>query len=198
MEVKYQRLGKKTFLLFILEKSRFFFLFLIIAIIFLLVATFAGKPLSLFYSKTISSFLKSSYSINFTYIFKLISTGSFIISLMVLLIGVLISWLLYINYVFFLDEDALKIKRGILNKEEISIPYQRIQNINIDRSIPYRILKLSRLIILTAGHEDEDVGEPEKESEGILPALDYKIAIKIQEELLKRSSVEKVVIAKTE
>jgi uncharacterized membrane protein YdbT with pleckstrin-like domain len=194
MEPNYQCLGKKTLLLFILEKSKIFFLFLLIAVIFLLLSIFAGKPLYSFYNQNISSLLKSNYSINFTYIFRLISLGSFIASLIALGIEILISWLLYINYRFALDENALKIKRGVINKEEVSIPYQRIQNIDIDRSIPYRVLRLGRLIILTAGEEEQN--EPKAESEGILPALDYRFALKLQEELLRRSSIEKVVMEK--
>jgi hypothetical protein len=52
------------------------------------------------------------------------------------------------------------------------------------------MLGMSRIVILTAGHEDEP--HPEGESEGILPGLDKDFAEALQAELLKRTNVEKV------
>jgi len=47
-------------------------------------------------------------------------------------------------------------------------------------------------VILTAGHEDnEDKNQPE--SEGVLPAMDKDLAVELQEELLKRADVQKVI-----
>jgi putative membrane protein len=106
------------------------------------------------------------------------------------LIALLISWLIYRNYTFCLEDDALKIRRGVITKEEIAIPYRQIQDINIERSLDYQALGMSRIVILTAGHEDEP--HPEGEAEGILPGLDKDFAEALQTELLKRTSVERV------
>jgi uncharacterized membrane protein YdbT with pleckstrin-like domain len=102
----------------------------------------------------------------------------------------LISWLIYINYKFCLAEDSLKIKRGILNKEEVAIPYRQIQDVDLKRDLSFQILGLSRLQILTAGHEDDK--SEDDDSEGILPALDKDLAEWLQAQLLQRANVQKV------
>jgi putative membrane protein len=108
----------------------------------------------------------------------------------VLAISLFVAWLIYSRYKFCLSEDSLKIKRGVLNKEEVSIPYRQIQDVDIKRDISFQMMGLSRIVILTAGHEDEKPGEDD--SEGILPALDKDLAEWLQTELLKRANVQKV------
>ncbi len=75
-------------------------------------------------------------------------------------------------------------------KIETSIPYRQIQNIDIQRDLAYQAFNLSRLVILTAGHDDEKPGDDQ--SEGILPALDKDLAEWLQTELLTRANVQKV------
>ncbi|MCX6722613.1 MAG: PH domain-containing protein, partial [Candidatus Staskawiczbacteria bacterium] len=105
----------------------------------------------------------------------------------------------YTNYVFLMTENYFKIKRGIFSKTENAIPYRQIQNIDIERSFIFQLLGLSRLVILTAGHEDEkpkgaSIGFDE--SEGIIPAIDQKLAEMLQTELLKRADVQRVIETK--
>ena len=88
-------------------------------------------------------------------------------------------------------DDSFKIKRGILNKTENAIPYRQIQNVDIERNFTFQMLGLSRLIILTAGHEDEK-SQGKDEAEGVISAVDQKIASWLQTELLKRADVQKV------
>lgn len=102
-----------------------------------------------------------------------------------------IAWLIYTHYKFLLGEDSLKIKRGILTKEEVAIPYRQIQDVDIERDLSFQALGLSRIVILTAGHDDEKTMDDK--SEGILPALDKDLAEWLQAELLKRANVQKVV-----
>lgn len=107
----------------------------------------------------------------------------------VFLVTAFVGWLVYVNYKFCLGDNALKIKRGIFNKEEIAVPYRQIQDATIERDLSYQMFGLSRLTILTAGHEE--AGET-GEAEGILPALDKDVAEKIRDELLRRANVERV------
>ena len=93
-----------------------------------------------------------------------------------------------------LDDDALKVRHGIFSREEIAIPYRQIQDVDIDEDITDRIWGVCRLVILTAGHEDEP--RPEGESEGILPVIDKTLAQQLQAELLRRTDVQRVVEAK--
>jgi len=119
--------------------------------------------------------------------------GCFLLFAIFFLLSFFIAWLIYVNYRFCLGEDSLKIRRGILNKEEIAIPYRQIQDVDIDRDLSFRMIGVSRIVILTAGHEDEKPSVESGESEGVLPALDKDLAEWMQSELLKRANVQKVV-----
>jgi len=170
----YEYLGKKTLWIFILNGSvPAFVVLLISAILF-----FAGGKVG---QVDIFNILVLNL-IN-------ISLFGFALFFVVLAITVFIGWLIYANYRFFLDDDSLKIKRGVFNKEEIAIPYRQIQDVAIERDLSYQIWGLSRLVILTAGHEDVKGGG---ESEGILPSLDKDVAERLQEELLRRADIQKV------
>ena len=93
-----------------------------------------------------------------------------------------------------MSEDSFKIKRGIFNKVEDAIPYRQVQDVDIERSLLFLILGLSRVIILTAGHEDEKDTAGD-ESEGVIPAVDKSLAEWLQTELLKRADIQKTVQA---
>ena len=173
MEPNYQYLGKKTLFLLILKRSSLFFLFLVVSIAFFMIAQKLEGNLSMIFGK--------------------ISFYLFLAALAFLIIAIFSACLVYINYRFLLDENAFKVRRGILHKDEVAIPYRQIQNVNIKRSFFDQIIGLSKLVILTAGREDKD----EKiwsESEGILPSLDKNIAREIQEVVLKRANIEQVVM----
>jgi uncharacterized membrane protein YdbT with pleckstrin-like domain len=88
---------------------------------------------------------------------------------------------------FMLDRYALRIRSGFLSRHEITIPYDQIQNVNMNESILGRMFGISELIVLTAGNEDD--GE---ESSGTFSSIDRTLAVSLQDELLKRSSVQEV------
>lgn len=121
------------------------------------------------------------------------AAAAFVLFIIFAAIGFLVAWLIYVNYKFCLGEDSLKIKRGILNKEEIAIPYRQIQDVDLVRDFSFLILGLSRIIILTAGHEDHHPDDDENaRSVGLLPAIDKNLAEWLQAQLLKRTNVQKV------
>ena len=120
---------------------------------------------------------------------------TFGLSILFGILGFLVAWLIYINYKFCFGEDSLRIKRGILNKEEIAIPYRQIQDVDLVRDFSFMILGLSRIIILTAGHEDHDPSDDaDARSVGLLPAIDKNLAEWLQAQLLKRANVQKVIM----
>ncbi len=122
-----------------------------------------------------------------------ISSGLFIFAFFVIAAGVVRSWIKYVSCTFVLGEHALIIKRGIISKKEISIPYRQIQNVNLEQSAIYRIMNVSKLIILTAGQDGNDtVGE----SEGVFDVIDASVAKYLQEDLLKRTNIQQVETAR--
>ncbi len=180
---EYQTLGHKTYVLFLLDYIQTGAFLLLVAIgLFILSA---------------QSFLAKAPVPNLAHYVTLAGWVALGLSGIALLVAFLITGLIYRNYVFMLDEDALKIKRGVLNKEEIAIPYRQIQDVDINRDLNYQILGMSRVLILTAGHDDEKKEPDDSDSEGIIPAMDKDLAEWLQGELLKRTDVQKVTEVKS-
>ncbi len=113
--------------------------------------------------------------------------GSTLVFIILAIIAAIWTHYEYKNYTFILDEHALEVSRGIFTKENISIPYHHIEDINIDQSVFYQIMGVCRLAILTAGH-----GEEADRSEGILPAVDLNMGREIQKVIMSRSNVQEV------
>lgn len=96
----------------------------------------------------------------------------------------LIYWwvrLFYNSYLYELTEEAIKIEKGVIWKKYISIPYKRIQNIDIQRGLLARILKLSELHIQTAGYTGYIT------TEGKLVGLLPETAEKLRDELINKT-----------
>lgn len=106
------------------------------------------------------------------------------------ILGAIVSaawgWLEHHFYRFVLGPDAFHIRHGVLHKREMTVTYDQIQTVDIQRSLLFLILGLSRLVVLSAGHEN--VHNPEAQAEGILPILDKTVAEKLRTELAKRSN----------
>lgn len=97
--------------------------------------------------------------------------------------------LTYRFWAYQLTEDAFKKERGVIWKKYISIPYERIQNVDIRRGIIARILGLSDLQIQTAGYSAVygRRGMAGIGAEGYLPGLDMSVAEQLREKLIKRA-----------
>lgn len=110
-------------------------------------------------------------------------------SLIIMLLWVLI--LLVLNYVwaklsykfykYELADLGFKKESGVIYKKYVTIPYDRIQNVDINRGIFARILHLSDLQIQTAGSSGT------AGSEGRLPGLSVASAEELRDELIKRA-----------
>ena len=172
----YKKLGRKTFWIFVFEKMRIPMVLLVIAILlFVLRGTSLIKGLPF------------ADIDNYMIIAALSALG---LCVLCFLSALLVSWIIYENYTFSLGEDALKIKRGVFTREEVAIPYRQIQDVDIEQDISYRMIGVSRLVILTAGHEDEKTAGDK--TEGILPAIDSALAEQLQSQLLTRANIQTV------
>lgn len=169
MTEEYKSLGSKTYWMFMSQRSDLSWIFLVLSVLLSIGRTFAPLP----YSRYIG----------------VAAVSAFVVFFIALAYAALAGWIIYKSHGYLLADDALRIKQGVLTRQEIAIPYRQIQNIDIERTLSQRMMGLSRLIILTAGHEDQG----KSESEGILPAMDKRLADELQQELIKRTNVEKVV-----
>jgi len=142
--------------------------------------------LFIFFSFWLFGFLASSG------IYK--SAASYVLWVVIIFVlFVFFCWLwAKLTYHFFnyqLTENAFKKEHGVIWKKYVSIPYERIQNVDIYRGIIARILGLSDLHIQTAGYSGVHVRGRARGigAEGYLPGLDKRIAEQLREELIRRA-----------
>lgn len=111
----------------------------------------------------------------------------FLLVLLVICFGLNYLWakLVYNNWKYEFTESGVKVEKGVISKDYISIPYDRIQNVDIRRGILERMLGLSTLQIQTAG-------EISGGSEGRLPGLGVETAEEIRERLSERTNSEQI------
>ena len=100
----------------------------------------------------------------------------------------------YHFYRYELTENSFRKESGIIWKKYVSIPYDRIQNVDIHRGILARILGLSDLQIQTAGVSAtvSRFGMRGAGAEGKLPGVSRLEAERLRDELVKRAQGQKV------
>ncbi len=140
-------------------------------------ASFIGFPLffALFDSRTVPT------------IAPFFGLGLFIFPLYFVFICVmsyLWAWLSYENWKYEFTHDAIKIEKGIIWKKYISIPYERVQNVDIYRGVFARLFGLSDLQIQTAGYSG--VSRYGQGTEGRLPGLSSRNAELLRDDLIKK------------
>jgi len=103
----------------------------------------------------------------------------------IILTEIFVNWA-YRNWKYELTQDSLKIEKGVIVKKYKSIPYERVQNVDITRGILARIIGFSTIDIQTAGYSAYSAKGGVGHSEGHLPALSIEVAEKIREFLMKK------------
>jgi len=96
----------------------------------------------------------------------------------------------YRFYKYELTETGFRKESGILYKRYVTIPYERIQNIDINRGVVAQILGLSSLNIQTAGSSTVVARNGFMSgvvAEGQLPGLSKEIAEQVRDELIERT-----------
>ncbi len=129
-------------------------------------------------------------------ILKITGKGGFLSWLVLVFIICLVFayfWakLTYRFWLYELTEDVFKKEYGIIWKKYVSIPYGRIQNVDIYRGVIARILGLSTISIQTAGYGAVGGARRGFGGEGFLPGLDKNVAEQLRDELIKRAKGEK-------
>jgi len=119
-----------------------------------------------------------------------ISVILYLLAILVFLVGLIITALEYSFYDYTLQEFDLKMRKGVLYRREISIPYRQIQDVNIERPLLYIILGMSILVIMTAGTVETHGRETSKillepidkdTAEDILTRLQREIGVQVVE-----------------
>jgi putative membrane protein len=84
-----------------------------------------------------------------------------------------------------IGDEAFKMEQGVIWKRYVSIPYERIQNVDIHRGVFARIFGLSDLRIQTAGFGGM-YGSWGHFAEGNLPGIEREKAERLREELIAK------------
>ena len=108
-----------------------------------------------------------------------------IVVIVVLVIAYVVAKLSYHYYRYEMSELVFKKEHGIIWKKYVSIPYDRIQNVDIHRGIIARLLGLSDLQIQTAG--GITISSYGAFSEGRLVGLSKEEAERLRDELILRA-----------
>lgn len=73
-------------------------------------------------------------------------------------VGLLVAAVLtYRNFFFYATADAFIIEKGVLGKERITVPFERIQTVNINQNLIQRVLGVVGLNIDTAGSSAKEL-----------------------------------------
>jgi len=172
---QYEKLGGKTLSLFILKRSGFLFIILIALILALV---FQGL-----------------IPVDYLDIFQSVIWGLVIALVVFGLIVVALGLLEYKHYKIIISDETIKIYRGLFSEEEIGLPFRRIKQVNIERSLMDQILGISNINLTILGEEE---GNPMTKGDKILiSVLDKNIAEEIQNIILKESEVEEISVAPT-
>ena len=126
------------------------------------------------------------------------------LELVILIIGLLCLIILtaeiyarmsYNRFLYEITNDGIKIEQGIIWKKYSSIPYERVQNVDIQRGIIARMFGFSTVQIETAGQSGAGShygfrfgrrGNRQQKSEGYLPAIEMGGAEQIRTFVMKK------------
>lgn len=112
--------------------------------------------------------------------------GIFIFAMIAYIFSIIMTALLvHNNYHFEINASGLIVETGILHKHTVSVPFEQVQNVNIERTILDRILGFSRVSIETAGASVAGaVAGTKPKAEAYIPAVHLQKAKLIHDILL--------------
>jgi putative membrane protein len=99
--------------------------------------------------------------------------------LAVVLMLLIVAILQYLNFTFYLKDGHFFIKKGVLNREELSVSHSKIQNVYIKQNLLQQIVNVVSLSIETAGDDKTEIS---------ISALPKPMAIELKRQLLKNSN----------
>jgi len=146
----------------------------IAATVFLLMTYLLAIAIYIFYPDFIGQVISPLTSIDDVII---IAAITFVIFLAVAL-NILYQYMYYKTYYFNIKDDVLVIRKGIFTPDEISIPYNRIQDIYVDRDLFDVILGLYDLHVSSATLESS--------RDAHIDGVTYGNAVKLKEMILEK------------
>ncbi|MFO7721459.1 MAG: PH domain-containing protein, partial [Gillisia sp.] len=91
------------------------------------------------------------------------------------ILALIYSYWYYRKFLFHIDysKEEFKLQKGVFSTEDIAIPFDKIQQVYLKRSILQRIINVYSLVIETAGSSDKEISIKaiSKEKADVLSAL---------------------------
>lgn len=165
----YRHLGNRTLAIFIVANTKLFFLFSFLVGVMVWAKQFVPEE----YAHLVGPVLLGAVGLDILFL-----AGAF-----------LVGWVEYLHYSIALDVNGIMVKKGFIFEKERSVPYRRIQEVRVNRTITDKIWGVSTVVIDILGAEDES---PLEENRVVIGAVARNMAVEIRNELLKRSQVEQV------
>lgn len=118
----------------------------------------------------------------------------------IVFISIIHSILTYKNFYFQIKDDAFIVQKGYINKENKSVPLERIQTVNIKQNILQQILGIVQLDIDSAGSKGKEISLPgvrikqAKELESILLSKKNDTVITEEQENIEDKEEKKILL----
>lgn len=126
-------------------------------------STQSKKGILVIYSNQIFSLLKATWILLILFIQKFSKLSTISLTYMYLGIAVVLvfflvrAFLIFKNFQFKIENNHFILKKGIIKKTNIEIPFDRIQNINFKQNIVQQIINVYEVNIETAGSADAEI-----------------------------------------
>ena len=180
---KYYELGPRTFWLLIFQRSIIALVLLLFAAMVIIAPAFTG--------------LNSRIAPALNQVLNSVVVGAVLLAILAEIIGIIVTKLEYGVSRIMLDEASLRIVRGILNKDEVVLPYRRIQSVEIDQNILQRILGVGHMAISSTTDLDQPGAVKSEADDQVVPLMDYELARAVAGMLTSRAEVERTQIQRS-
>lgn len=115
----------------------------------------------------------------------------FLVAVLILALGVLLALLQYRTSRIMFDEDSFHIVKGAVGKDEVDIPYRRIQSVEIKQPLIYRMVGVGHIDIATTTDLERPNQMQGEINEEVIPVIDYPLAEMVEKTLTDRAEVER-------
>jgi len=128
---------------------------LLIAVAYIILVAFNGLSQGIAQSSDILGQFSIFSSSNLNTLLPSVILVIVFIAIILACVGAIVALLQYRFFTVTLGEFDVRLRKGIFSIQEITIPYRQMQNVDIVRSLFYRIFGVSKLVIMSAGHDED-------------------------------------------
>ena len=136
-----------------------------------------------FISASVSSLISQSWTMIPIVVVSYQNGFLWLAIIVILCLLLLIAILQYKAFSYRFDQDHIRVRSGVLQKKQLTLEYRRIQNINIERPLYFRIFGLATVKVDGAGSAQDEVS---------LAALKDNKAVQLQQAIEKWRSFESI------